>query len=163
MCWPIDVPIVRTVAAFRYTGVVARAIVRAKTAGAHRAWAGLTAPLVARLRDDPPPVDVVTWVTTSPARVRERGTDHAEVIARTVARGIGSPRHRLLDARPAASTGDRYRARGPLPGTDVLLVDDVLTTGATAARAARALARAGAGGIVLAVLARAGTHPLAGT
>jgi predicted amidophosphoribosyltransferase len=47
-----------------------------------------------------------------------------------------------------------------LPGSNVLLVDDVVTTGTTAWRAAAELRAAGAGRIELAVLARAGTHPL---
>ncbi|MFO7779756.1 MAG: phosphoribosyltransferase family protein [Nitriliruptoraceae bacterium] len=162
-CWPADAPIDGTVAAFDYRGEVALGIATAKLAGAHAGWAGLSAPLVARLAGAPPPVDVVTWVTTPAPRVRERGIDHAAVIAGAVARGLGLPVLALLVAVERGRAGDDYLARHPLPGTDVLLVDDIVTTGATAWRAATELRRAGAGAVHLAVLARAGTHALGGT
>jgi len=152
--------VTRTVAAYDYRGVVAAAIVTAKLAGAHAGWPGLVAPLTARLQADPPPVDVVTAITTPATRVRARGRDHAVLLAGLVATGLGLPALPLLEASAGPDGRDRYRARHRLPGTDVLLVDDVLTTGATAWRAAAVLRAAGAGAIHLAVLARAGTHPL---
>jgi len=159
-CWPADAPITTTVVAHDYRGALATAIVAAKVGGARAAWPGLARPLAERLAVEDPEVDVVTWVTTAATRVRERGTDHAEVIARDVAGHLGLPVLRLLDARARRGGGDRYRGVLPLPATDVLLVDDVLTTGATALAAARALARAGAGRVVVGVIARAGDHPL---
>jgi orotate phosphoribosyltransferase len=92
--------------------------------------------------------------------VRQRGVDHAEVLARAVGRVLDVPVARLLDAVADGPDRDRYRARLTLPGSLVLLVDDVLTTGTTAARAAAALRAAGADRVELAVVARAGTHPL---
>ena len=159
-CWPATAPIASTVVAFDYRGEVAAAIATAKLAGAHAGWAGLTGALVTRLLASGPEVDVVSWVTTPPSRVRQRGTDHAALIAREVARGLDLPVLPLLDARARPRRGDAYRARHALPATEVLLVDDILTTGATAWGAATALRQAGAGSVHLAVLARAGTHPL---
>lgn len=151
---------VETALAYDYRGVVARGLATAKLSGAHAAWPDLVAPLVVRLLERPPPVDVVTWVPTPRVRVRTRGLDHAERIARLVAAPLGLPAVRLLDVEVQRDGRDRYRSCRDLPGTEVLLVDDILTTGATAWRAATALHAAGSGQVRLAVLARAGTHAL---
>jgi predicted amidophosphoribosyltransferase len=105
-------------------------------------------------------VDAVTWITTVPARVRLRGLDHARAIAEVVASALDAPLAQLLDVTSGPVHEEGFRARVALPGSDVVLVDDVLTTGATAWRAASALRDAGAGGVVLVTLARAGGHPL---
>lgn len=159
-CWPPDAPIDRTVVAVDYAGPVAAAVVTAKVGGATASWSALGDVLVDRLGRDPPPVDVVTWVATSPVRARRRGVDHAAVLARCAAAAVGAPAAALLALERGAGGEELQRARRPLPASSVLLVDDVLTTGATAARAAWALRRAGAGEVHLAVLARAGDHDL---
>ncbi len=159
-CWPQDAPIDAVSAAYDYNGVVASAIATAKIAGVHAAWPALVAPLVHRLGAQPPPVDAVTWVTTPAVRVRQRGGDHAGRLARLIADGLDLPCTPLLSARATRGRPDRYTALHRLPGTDLLLVDDILTTGATAWRAGATLRTAGAGRLHLAVLARAGTHTL---
>lgn len=143
-----------------YVGPVAATVVTAKIRGAHAAWVPLGRLLAARVLEAAPSVDVVTWVTTPARRVRERGVDHAEVLADEVAAALEVPSVRLLDVVVGGRRREGYRSVTSLPGTEVLLVDDVLTTGATAWRAAAALRAAGAGRITLAVLARAGTHLL---
>ncbi len=159
-CWPPDAPIAATTAVYDYRGPVSAAVVTAKLAGAWSGWGPLATALASRVVERAPEVDVVTWVTTPDRRVRQRGVDHAEVLARAVGRALDVPVARLLDAATDGPDRDRYRARLPLPGSLVLLVDDVLTTGTTAARAASALRAAGADRVELAVVARAGTHPL---
>ena len=159
-CWPPDAPIAATFTAYDYRGPVRAAVLTAKLAGARRGWEPLAAPLADRLRDMRLTVDAVTWVTSVPARVRQRGLDHARAIARIVADALDAPSIRLLDVLPGPVHGERYRATLRLPGSDVVLVDDVLTTGATAWRAAAALREAGAGQVILVTLARAGGHPL---
>ncbi len=59
---------------------------------------------------------------------------------------------RVRNVRGAFSIRDRYRAR--LAGARVLLVDDVMTTGATVEACARTLLRAGAGAVDVVTLAR---------
>jgi predicted amidophosphoribosyltransferase len=108
-------------------------------------------------------LDVVTWAPTTGARRRRRGGDHAERLARAVARRLGLPCRRLLLRRPGpaqAGRGAAARRRGPVlvparraPG-GVLLIDDVVTTGGTAAAAARALRAAGAARVLVACAAR---------
>jgi predicted amidophosphoribosyltransferase len=158
-CWPPDGPIETTVAVHDYRGPVAAAVVAAKVGGAVAAWPALARGLAARVAQDPPAVDVVTWVATAPDRARRRGVDHAELLAVAVADATGAPCLPLLRSTRDRD-GERQRARRDLPATSVLLVDDVLTTGRTAVGAAAALRRAGAGTVHLAVLARAGDHPL---
>ncbi|HUR22823.1 MAG TPA: ComF family protein [Acidimicrobiales bacterium] len=99
-------------------------------------------------------IDLVTWAPTTPARLRRRGFDQARLLARAVARQRGVPCRPLLRRSPGpAQTGRNAVARysGPgfaavsgVQGRRVLLVDDIVTTGATVAAASRALREAGA-------------------
>ncbi len=99
-------------------------------------------------------VDVVTWAPTSRARRRERGYDQAELLARAVSWQLGVPCRRLLDRADASPPqtgrtraerlgGPTFTARRRVRGR-VLVVDDVVTTGATLRNAQRALREAGA-------------------
>ena len=113
--------------------------------------------------------DVVTWVPTTTDRRRRRGFDQAELLARAVARRTRRPCRPLLRRRPGpAQTGQPLGQRrlgpsflsvGPAPAR-VLLVDDVVTTGATAASAASTLRRAGAVEVHLVAAARTPSRSL---
>ena len=106
------------------------------------------------------PIDLITWAPLHPKRRRKRGYDQAELLARRAgelsgiaaaptlekirATGVQSRLHAKEDRR--ANVEGAYRA---LPGLDlagkrVVLVDDVVTTGATMAQCAACLRGAGA-------------------
>jgi ComF family protein len=148
-------PVDRLVARLKYSG----ALVHARLLGA------VLADAVADRA-----VDLVVPVPLHPERLRQRGYNQALEIARPVARRLGLPLRfdgcrRVRAAPPQAGLPARARrgnvrgafeAAAGIEGLAVAIVDDVLTTGATAAEAARALVRAGASRIEIWSVARAG-------
>jgi ComF family protein len=134
------------------------------------ALAGL---MVAAVRRGAGPLpDLVLPVPLSAARLRERGYNQAALLARAVAAPLGLPcdaqllqsplatAHQAGLSRAARQRNLRHafmvdpRRRSLLQGRRVALVDDVMTTGATAREATRVLLQAGASAVQLWVLAR---------
>jgi ComF family protein len=122
-------------------------------------------PLEAEVRRDPG--SLVVPVPLHWTRRFERGYNQAEALADALSRCLGlrssRPLRRVKRTAILAGAGRTERAerlRGafrsrPVKGRTVLLVDDILTTGATCGSAARALKKAGARRVVAIVVARA--------
>ena len=115
--------------------------------------------------------DYITWAPLSRRRLRERGFNQAELLGREVGRLLAIPAgpalEKVRDTRPQSELDEesarRANARGAyavLPGTDltarrVVLVDDVVTSGATLSECAALLRQAGAEQVFCLTLARA--------
>ena len=158
-------------APFLYRGPARAALHRLKFAG-WRAVGGALGAAMASVNGFAP--DAITWVPLSRSRRSRRGYDQAAALAASVASILRVPSVRMLERtrdtpaqarrtgperRKAMRGAFRWAGRSPPPAR-VLLVDDVLTTGATAAECARVLRSAGARTVHLLTAARALSGPL---
>jgi ComF family protein len=166
-------PYAATIAAFAYAFPADRLLQRIKYEGrlALADWAGgalaaaVVAGLAGRRQSDRP--DRIVALPLAPSRQRERGFNQAREIAVQVARGTGlplaaplqrikagTPQTRLPWARRGGNVHGAFAVSSPVHRARIALVDDVMTTGATLAEAARTLLKAGAERVECWVVAR---------
>jgi predicted amidophosphoribosyltransferase len=172
-CLTKDPPWVRAVGAYAYGGALRDAIVRWKSRPDHTLSPAMTRLMIEGHAEADwaamPPTTRVLPVPSPPGALRRRGFNPAGLLARSMAShfgwrlitgltmtsGKGSSRGVTRVARARRLQGVFHGDPRVISGAPVLLVDDVMTTGATARAAARACARAGAQSVAVAVLARA--------
>ena len=140
----------------------------------HEALSAAMGRLLAERRREPlleERADVIVPVPMFWGRRLVRGVNSADILAKCLAKSLGIPvrrdvlvrcRNTLPQARLSAlrrfeNVRGAFRVRRPQVARDarVVLVDDVLTTGATCSEAAKMLKRAGAASVTVAVVARA--------
>lgn len=152
-----------------YRGNVRESLIRFKFHN-KPAYAEAYGPLLAlRILRELPKPDLITWVPVSPKRKRRRGYDQAELLARSVGRELGVEVRPVLKKirhnRAQSGISDPSRRRANVLGAyrlteedavrlrNVLLIDDILTTGATAGECARMILSGHGDKVMLAVVA----------
>lgn len=153
-----------------YHGSVKDSLHRYKFGGA-TAYADIYSEFIVKCIDENQiSCDSITWVPLSRRRLRKRGYDQAELLAKLIAKHLGQRPVRLLkklrDTPPQSRTGSAEKRRANIAGAyaclrpalvqgkRILLVDDIVTTGATLSEAAKVLKNAGAKEVICATLAR---------
>lgn len=161
----------RSFAAFTYAFPVDR-LIQALKYGHQLAVAPWAAAALARCIADTDEIDHLIPLPLHPERLRTRGFNQAGVVAGYLEKHLDIPvdRSSLIRSRPTqpqAALPHRERSRNvrgafecrcDFSGQRLLLIDDVLTTGATARECARVLRLHGAADVRLAVIARAYGH-----
>lgn len=153
-----------------YEGNVRESLLRFKF-GHLSAYADVYARYMAKCIDENQiSCDIITWVPLSRKRLRERGYDQAKLMADELSRLCGISCCRLLKKtrnNPAQSgTGSAEKRRANVSGVytavdtekirgkSILIVDDIVTTGATLSECGRMLMSAGAGEVKAVTVAR---------
>ena len=148
-------------AVWYYEGSARQSLLRYKFRGT-RAYAQGYARLLAMklLEAHPDGFDIVTWVPVSFLRKLKRGFDQVELLSQHISAETGIPSVKLIrkirhnrpqsgiqgDAQRRANVLGAYQVLSPekVAGKRILLLDDIVTTGATAGEVARVLLTAGA-------------------
>lgn len=162
-------------ALWRYQDSVRRSILRYKFYGRRNYAAAYARMLGVKLmKEDRAEVDLITWAPISAKRLKKRGFDQGQLLAEQLGRELQLPvvpcLQKVRDNPPQSGIVGQahrkanvlgvYTAIDPQTMADkrILLLDDILTTGATAGECARILLTAGAAEVHLAVVAAANTQ-----
>lgn len=154
-----------------YEGNVRKSILRFKFRGA-RSHAQIYGRLLAmKLLTEDISFDILSWVPISKLRKWRRGYDQVQLIAEAAGKELGVDAQRTLikrrNNRPQSRLGNASQRRANVMGVytvadpdavrgkRILLLDDIMTTGATAGECARVLLTAGATDVVCATVAAA--------
>ena len=158
-----------------YEGYTRSSILRYKFRNARHYADGYGRLLAMKLLEEyPEGFDVITWIPISRLRKFRRGYDQVELLAKAVGRELGMkpvrtvkkirhnpPQSGLKDfSQRRANVLGVYRVTDPeiICGKRVLLLDDIITTGATAGECARVLLTAGAAEVHCGAVAAAGDN-----
>ena len=114
--------------------------------------------------------DLITWVPLSDKRKKERGYDQAFLLSSAAALELDDVAvetlRKVVNVAPQSGTGSAEQRRANISGAfecadeelvrgrRILLIDDIITTGATVSECARVLGLAGAESVVCAAVAR---------
>lgn len=142
--------------------------------GRRQGYQRILGPLVAQCARDhfSMDFDLISWPSLSPRKLRRRGFDQAQLLARAVARDRGMGETALFRKSNRAGQQSRLQSHAArranvlgafslldpeqVAGKRVLLVDDVVTSGSTLSECARLLLTAGAKEVWAVTLANAG-------
>lgn len=159
----------RSIAVFYYESQVRDSVLRYKFFRQLSYCAAYGRLLAMKIVENELNYDLITHVPVSRARHRQRGYDQAERLSYMTARELGVRRKTLLrkirnnPAQSGISSPERRRAnvlgvyrvvnRTVVQGRNILLIDDVMTTGATLSECCKTLLEAGAASVSCAALA----------
>ncbi len=158
-CKTANQPFDGITAPYRWTGVVQELVYALKYRNVRASAPRLAELMSDHLMESSIPADVIAPVPLHPSRERERGYNQSELLARGISKSTGIPvangvlaRIRNTPPQVSMSTPEERRRNvvgaftcvGDVAGKRVLLVDDVVTTGATVAECAAQLRQAGA-------------------
>jgi len=114
--------------------------------------------------------DIISWVPVSKQRLRKRGYDQARLLAEEIAKLQGFKavptliKHKNAPAQSGINGAEKRRANilgayqvldpDLIAGKRILLIDDIITTGATLSECSKTLLRMGAEQVLCATVAR---------